>query len=159
VVDVDPQWAHRHEFDGCSISEKCGISLNYVGFHPCAVAAAIDRIFRLKAAIPRLVEVTEAAMRAKYRVFCRLCGFYRPIRENSTTLLSPAWRGALARGRGIESLRAWQLTASGCPLERQVSALEPTGLHLPSLLTDLSGRGGTRPGRTAGGAGVFWGFC
>ena len=65
--------------------------------YPCAVAGAIDQIFGLNQAIKNLADVSEAAMIEKYQVFCRLCGYYRPIRENSQTLVSPAWRAALGR--------------------------------------------------------------
>ena len=69
--------------------------MNYQGFYPCAVAGAVDRIFGLNQAIVDLADVSEAAMINKYQVFCQLCGYYRPIRENSQTLLSPAWRVAV----------------------------------------------------------------
>ena len=87
----------NHRYEGCSVSGHCGISLNYRGFYPCAVAGAIDRIFTIDGAIENLADVSEAAMIEKYQAFCRLCGYYRPIRENSQTLLSPSWRAALAR--------------------------------------------------------------
>jgi hypothetical protein len=77
------------------VSDHCGIGFNYAGFYPCAVAGAIDRIFGLDEAIPDLADVSEATMMEKYQVFCRLCGYYRPIRENSQTLLSSTWRLAL----------------------------------------------------------------
>jgi len=84
-----------HHYEGCSVSGHCGISMNYAGFFPCAVAGAIDRIFGLNQVIPNLADVSEAAMIEKYQIFCRLCGYYRPIRENSQTLLSLAWQRAL----------------------------------------------------------------
>lgn len=96
-IDIDPIWCENHRFEGCSVSGHCGISMNYTGFFPCAVAGAIDRIFGLNRAIPNLADVSEAVMVEKYQTFCRLCGYYRPIRENSQTLLSPAWRTALHR--------------------------------------------------------------
>ena len=94
--DIDYEWSTQHRFEGCSVSGHCGISLNRRGFYPCAVAGAIDRIFGLDQAIKCLDDVSEAAMAEKYQVFCRLCGYYRPIRENSRTLLSPVWRKVLA---------------------------------------------------------------
>jgi hypothetical protein len=94
-TDIDPNWAAAHHFEGCSVSGHCGISMNHAGFYPCAIAGAIDRIFGLNEAITSLADVSEAAMIEKYQIFCRLCGYYRPIRENSQTLLSPAWQKAL----------------------------------------------------------------
>ena len=98
-VDLDPPWAANHRYEGCSVSGHCGISMNFAGFYPCAVAGAIDRIFGPNQAIENLVDVSETAMIEKYQTFCRLCGYYRPIRENDQTLLSPAWRVALDRYR------------------------------------------------------------
>lgn len=97
MVDVDSAWAAMHRFEGCSVSGHCGLSLNYKGLYPCAVAGAIDRIFGLNQAIKNLDDVSESAMAEKYQTFCRYCGYYRPIRENSRTLMSPAWRAALDR--------------------------------------------------------------
>jgi hypothetical protein len=71
--------------------------MNYQGFYPCAVAGAIDRIFGLNQGIRSLADVSERAMVDQYQVFCRLCGYYRPIYENSQTLLSPTWRRAIDR--------------------------------------------------------------
>ena len=97
AIDFDPAWAQNHRYEGCSVSGHCGISFDYAGFYPCAVAGAIDRVFGLHQAIANLADVSEAAIIEKYQVFCRLCGYYRPIRENSQTLLSPIWRAALDR--------------------------------------------------------------
>jgi hypothetical protein len=97
--DIDSEWSANHHYDGCSVSGHCGVSLNYRGFYPCAVAGAIDRIFGLDQVISELDDVTEAAVVECYQVFCRLCGYYRPIRESSQTILSPAWRTALDRYR------------------------------------------------------------
>ena len=97
--DIDGEWSAHHHFEGCSVSGHCGISFNRRGFYPCAVAGAIDRIFGLNQAIPELADVSEAAMVERYQTFCRLCGYYRPIRENSQTLLSDTWRKALNRYR------------------------------------------------------------
>jgi hypothetical protein len=94
-IDLDQEWAQMHHYEGCSVSGHCGISMNYAGFFPCAVAGAIDRIFGLNQAIASLADVSEAAMVEKYQNFCRRCGYYRPIRENSQTLLSPAWQRAM----------------------------------------------------------------
>jgi len=69
--------------------------MNCAGFYPCAIAGAIDRIFGLREAIRNLADVSEAVMIEKYQIFCRLCGYYRPILENSRTLLSPTWRARL----------------------------------------------------------------
>jgi hypothetical protein len=102
-VDIDHQWAKNHRYEGCSVSGHCGISFNYAGFYPCAVAGAIDRIFGLDQAIRNLADVSEAAMIEKYQVFCRLCGYYRPIRESSQTILSPTWRAALERYRARQA--------------------------------------------------------
>ena len=104
-VDLDPEWAADHRYEGCSVSGHCGISMNFAGFYPCAVAGAIDRIFGLNQAIENLADVSETAMIEKYQVFCRLCGYYRPIRESSQTLLSPCWRTALDRYRASEVTR------------------------------------------------------
>ncbi len=94
-IDIDPEWAATHHFEGCSVSGHCGISMNYAGFYPCAIAGAIDRIFSLNQAIKSLDNVSEAAMTEKYQTLCRLCGYYRPIRGNSQTLLSPSWQAIL----------------------------------------------------------------
>lgn len=94
-IDLDPEWAACHHFEGCSVSGHCGISMNYAGFYPCAVAGAIDRIFGFGKAIGELTDVSEATMTAKYQLFCRLCGYYRPIHENGQTLLSPTWKKAI----------------------------------------------------------------
>ncbi len=94
-IDIDPAWAASHHYEGCSVSGHCGISMNFAGFYSCAIAGAIDRIFRLGEAILNLAAVAEAAMTEKYQTLCRLCGFYRPIRENSQTLLSPTWKKAI----------------------------------------------------------------
>ena len=96
-IDIDLQWANNHRYEGCSVSGHCGISLNYRGFYPCAIAGAIDRIFGLNQAIVNLADVSEAMMIEKYQSFCWLCGYYRPIRENSCTVLSTTWRDTLDR--------------------------------------------------------------
>jgi len=96
-IDIDPEWAANHRYEGCSVSGHCGISMNFAGFYPCAVAGAIDRIFGLNQAIADLADVSEDAMTEKYQIFCRLCGYYRHIRESSQTLLSPVWRAVLGR--------------------------------------------------------------
>lgn len=107
MVDVDPAWAATHRYEGCSVSGHCGISYNYAGFYPCAVAGAIDRIFGLNQAILSLVDVSEETMVERYQTFCRYCGYYRPIRENSRTLISPTWR------RGLKSYRSRSAGHSG----------------------------------------------
>ena len=96
-IDLAPEWAASHHYEGCSVSGHCGISMNYQGFYPCAVAGAIDRVFGRNQAVVNLADVSEATMIEKYQAFCRLCGYYRPIWENTQTLLSPAWRTALDR--------------------------------------------------------------
>jgi hypothetical protein len=101
-VDFAPNWSATHRYEGCSVSSHCGIAMNFAGFYPCALAGAIDRIFRLDQSIKSLADVTEAAMIARHQTFCRLCGYYRPIRAGSQTLLSPAWRAALDRYRTHE---------------------------------------------------------
>lgn len=95
--DIDSTWVDSHRFTGCLVSSYCGIGMNYRGFYPCAVAGAIDRIFGFHREIPSLEEVTRETMMDRYQTFCRLCGHYRPIYENSQTLLSPSWRAALER--------------------------------------------------------------
>ena len=102
-TDLDSRWAENHRYEGCSVSGHCGIGFNYRGFYPCAIAGAIDRIFGLDQAIASLDDVSEAAMIEKYQTFCRLCGYYRPIRENSQTLLSDTWWKALDRYRAREA--------------------------------------------------------
>lgn len=94
-IDLDPEWAAAHHFEGCSVSGHCGISMNYAGFYPCAVAGAIARVFGPSQPLKTLADVSEFAMTEKYQTFCRLCGYYRPIRENGQTLLSPTWRDVL----------------------------------------------------------------
>jgi hypothetical protein len=101
-VDLDP-WAATHRYEGCSVSGHCGISMYFAGFYPCAVAGTIDRVFGLDQAIKSLADVTEAAMIEKYQIFCHLCGYYRPIRAGSQTLLSPIWRAVLERYRAREA--------------------------------------------------------
>jgi hypothetical protein len=101
-VDLDPEWAANHRYDGCNVSGHCGISMNYAGFYPCAVAGAIDRVSGLHQAIENLTDVSEAAMIEKYQTFCRLCGYYRSIKEAGCTLLSRTWRAALDRYRARE---------------------------------------------------------
>ena len=99
-IDIDAAWSENHRYEGCSVSGHCGLSMNFQGYYPCAIAGAIDRIFGLHQAIVNFADVSEAAIIEKYQTFCRLCGYYRPIRENSQTLLSPLWRKALERYRG-----------------------------------------------------------
>ena len=102
-IDLDPAWVASHHFEGCSVSGHCGISMNFAGFYACAVAGAIDRIFGLDGAIGNLADVSDAAMIEKYQVFCRLCGYYRPIKEPGCTILSAAWRMSLDRYRAHQS--------------------------------------------------------
>ncbi len=111
-VDLDPEWAENHRYEDCSVSGHCGISINFAGFYPCAVGGAIDRIFRLNQAIVSLADVSEAAMIKEYQTFCRLCGYYRPIRESSQTVLSPAWRAALKCYRAHERARSQEVRNS-----------------------------------------------
>jgi hypothetical protein len=101
-VDLDPDWLAVRRYDGCSVSSHCGISINFAGFYPCALAGAIGRIFGLNQAIKSLSDVTEAVMIEKYQTFCRLYGYYRPICEGSQTLLSPMWRATLEPYGGRE---------------------------------------------------------
>lgn len=113
ACDLDPAWARSHVYQGCSVSGHCGVSMNYQGFYPCAVAGAIDRIFGLNQAIPELADVSEVTTTEKYQVFCRLCGYYRPIRENSQTLLSATWRSALDRYHAFQAGYAVEVTIPG----------------------------------------------
>lgn len=95
-VDVDPQWAASHaQPEGCIVSWHCGLGLNYKGFYPCAIAAAIDRVFGFDEAVADLAAVTVESMRAKYAVFCKLCGHYCPTPAGGQPMISPTWRAAL----------------------------------------------------------------
>jgi len=96
-TDRGEHWASQHVYKGCHISRECGIGMTYQGFYPCAIAGAIDRIFALDQGIASLEQVSRAVLIEKYQVFCRLCGHYRPMRDNSHTLLSPVWQRAIER--------------------------------------------------------------
>lgn len=100
-IDRAPQALAGHRFGGCNISWHCGLGFNFAGFYCCAVAGAIDRIRGGHARLARLEQVTEAAVRELYQVFCPLCGYYpgaglAPITGARQTLLSETWHVMLA---------------------------------------------------------------
>ena len=79
-------------YHGCGVSWHCGIALNYRGFYPCAIAAAIDRIFNLNAFVTKLEEVTISRMKELWNVYCGLCGYHGRQRTcGNRTLVSRTW--------------------------------------------------------------------
>lgn len=105
-LDRAPEALAGHHYGGCNISWHCGVSMNFAGFYCCAVAGAIDRIRGGHGGIARLKQLTEAAVRELYQVFCPLCGYYPgaglvPITGVTQTLLSPIWKALLAATPGV----------------------------------------------------------
>lgn len=101
LAATDRGFAGDHVYDGCPISWHCGIAMNYRGFYPCAVSAAIDRIWDFQAYITRLEDITETRMKELWQVYCKVCGFYGEVKtEGSKTLVSRVWFDKL-RERGI----------------------------------------------------------
>lgn len=85
-----------HRFRGCMVSGHCGIAMNCRGFYPCAVSAAIDRVWKFERYISRLEDITEANMEELWQVYCRVCGYYDEIKADGTkTLLSRTWSDKL----------------------------------------------------------------
>lgn len=100
-IDRAPEALAGHRFGGCNVSWHCGLGFNFAGFYCCAVAGAIDRIRGGHARLTRLEQVTEAAVRELYQVFCPLCGYYAgaglvPITGARQTLISETWHAMLA---------------------------------------------------------------
>ena len=85
------------QYLGCKISSSCGVGLNYRGYYPCAVAGAIDRVFNLGLAIPKLEDVTVEALQSKFNAFCKLCGHYSPTPCQGRTILSQTWIDAIEK--------------------------------------------------------------
>lgn len=81
---------------GCEVSWRCGIALNYKGFYPCAVAAAIDRIFDIGKYITQMKDITTESMAELWQVYCALCGYHGEVRYcGDRTLVSPTWAKAI----------------------------------------------------------------
>jgi hypothetical protein len=97
-IDRHPEWKNGRIFEGCVVSWSCGMGMNYRGYYCCAIAAAIDRVFRFGQAIADLSGLTQDAIEKQYQTFCPLCGHYEEIRcGNEQTWLSPTWERALGR--------------------------------------------------------------
>lgn len=81
-----------HRFRGCMVSGHCGIAMNYRGFYPCAISAAIDRVWQFGRYILRLEDITEANMEELWQVYCKICGYYDEIKtDGKKTLVSRTW--------------------------------------------------------------------
>ena len=62
-----------------------------------AAAGAIDRVFNLGLAIPKLEDVTVEALQSKFNAFCKLCGHYSPTPCQGRTILSQTWIDAIEK--------------------------------------------------------------
>ena len=78
---------------GCRILADCGIGLTPLGYYPCAVAGAIDRIFGFGRGRSQLPAPGET-MREDLALFCRRCGHFGFSWPTHRARLSPTWRAA-----------------------------------------------------------------
>ena len=95
-IDVDPHWASTHVWSGCDMSKRCGIGLNALGFHPCAVAGSINRIFGIGKSISSVASLSVEGLQGMYPNYCQLCGFYLQI-KCLFPIVSKTWKAALVR--------------------------------------------------------------
>jgi hypothetical protein len=98
-VDVR-EYAGADFSNSCWITEGCGMSVTRYGYHPCAVAGGIDRIFGFdlgRNALP----VPDDDMEQQLRAFCTYCGRLKlPTAQPLIgSAMSPAWSLAYARSR------------------------------------------------------------
>lgn len=82
----------KGEAKPCDIPQRCGISLNKLGYYSCAPASTIARIFQLNTHIEHIKDVTPERLMATYQQHCLLCGHsHRPPIQKP----SRSWRMAL----------------------------------------------------------------
>ncbi len=94
------EYAADHQYCGCKIAARCGLGFNYNGYYCCAIAGAIDRVFRIGTRINSVADLKPEAFAATYNDFCSKCGHYgTPIRLTETAI-STTWRDALKRMHG-----------------------------------------------------------
>jgi hypothetical protein len=75
---------------GCRILEDCGLGLTPLGYYPCAIAGAIDRVFNFGRGRMQLPPAGEE-MLADRDLFCRLCGHFGFAWPTRRARISPTW--------------------------------------------------------------------
>jgi len=95
VAPIDLGYYDDHNLRPCQELYQCGMALNYRGYYPCALAAAIDDVLLGgELAVKSLDEVTFERMADILHQTCRYCGHYfEPLgyRRESQLMLSTTW--------------------------------------------------------------------
>jgi len=79
--------------NGCAVIANCGIGLTPSGYYPCIVAGGIDRIFGLNKGRYNVPDNNDD-MRDQLKVFCKLCGHFRPPKISDQEKMSHTWKRA-----------------------------------------------------------------
>ena len=87
-----------YQYEGCGICASSGIGFNHNGFYCCAIAGAIDRVFKIGTRVKHVADITHETLVAMYNEFCSKCGHYGNPDKLTTTALSMTWVKAL---RGV----------------------------------------------------------
>ena len=96
-IDLE-EYAGADYANGCFVSQICGSGVTPYGYYPCAIAGAIDRTFGLNMGRKTLPEPNDAMIQ-ELRVFCALCGHFKPptSEELPGPVMSPTWVEAYTR--------------------------------------------------------------
>jgi len=94
----DPSMARVDPYNGCWVTEHCGVGLSPYGYYPCAVAGGIDRVFGMGLGRLTLPD-DDDDMRGELEGFCALCGHLdrRHRGPAGPEVQSSRWRAAYAR--------------------------------------------------------------
>jgi len=82
--------------NGCSLLNICGLGLNMYGYYPCAHAAGIDRIFGFNIGRKK-IPCFEDDMVDQLNQFCKLCGYFRPVKRTKKEKISVSWKKAFQK--------------------------------------------------------------
>ena len=85
----DHLWYKEVDYSrGCWLC-NIGVGLTAHGYYHCPIAGGIDRIFGFDKGRKEFPK-KEDAMKDQFKVFCRLCGYFRPYKQ----ITSPSWEEA-----------------------------------------------------------------
>ena len=109
VAPIDLDYYDDDNLRPCQELYQCGMALNYRGYYPCAMAAAIDDVLLDGGlAVRDLRDVTFESMAGILHQTCRYCGHYfEPLgyRRESVLMVSATWERFLSsRGLADESV-------------------------------------------------------
>jgi len=82
--------------NGCDLLYKCGMALNPYGYYSCAHAAGIDQIFGFDLGKKKL-PLNKDIMIDQIKVFCKLCGYFKPAKRIYKQKTSNSWKIAFEK--------------------------------------------------------------